>query len=69
LQQVEKFNYLELVFTSDGRPNKKINTRVCKSSTVLLELYLSVLEKRALSKTAKLSVFKSIVVTILAYGQ
>ena len=41
---------------------------VGKANVVLRELYCSVLTKRELSNTAKLSVFKSIFVPILSYG-
>jgi len=34
LQQVEKFKYLGLVFTSDGRQNEEIDTRIGKSNAV-----------------------------------
>jgi len=69
LQQVEKFKYLEVVFTSDGRRSEEIDTRIGKANTFLRELYHSVAAKRQeLSNTAKLSVFKSVFVPILTYG-
>jgi len=68
LQQVETFKYLRVVFTSDGSRNKGIDTRIDKANPVLPELYWSVVTKRELSKTAKLSVFKSVFVPILTCG-
>jgi len=56
LEQVEKFKYLGVIFTSDRRPGKEIDTRFGKSNAVLRELYWSVVTKRELSNTAKLSV-------------
>ena len=56
LQQVEKFKYLGVVFTSDGRRSEEIDTRVGKAITVLRELYHAVVTKRELSSTAKPSV-------------
>ena len=47
---------------------QEIDTRIGKANVVLRELYCSVLTKRELSNTAKLSVFKSIFVPILSYG-
>ena len=38
LHHVEKYQYLRVVFTSDGRRNKEIDTRICKASAVLREL-------------------------------
>jgi len=38
LQEVEKFKYLGMVFTSDGRWKKVIDTRIGKVSAVLCEL-------------------------------
>jgi len=48
LEQVEKFKYFEVVFTSDGRRNKEIDTRIGKTNAVLRELYRSVVAKREL---------------------
>jgi len=56
LQQVEKFKYLGVVFTSDGRRSEEIDTRVGKAITVLRELYHAVVTKRELSSTTKPSV-------------
>jgi len=47
---------------------QEIDTRIGKVNAVLCELHRSVLTKRELSSTAKLSVFKSIFVPILTYG-
>jgi len=47
-QKVEKFKYIGVVFTSDGRRNKEIDTQIGKTNTVLREVYLSVVIKREL---------------------
>jgi len=65
LQQVEAFKYLGVVFRSDESLNKGIDTLIGKANAVLHELYCSVVTKRELSKTAKLSVFKSVFFPIL----
>ena len=39
LQQVERFKYLRVVFTSDGNRNKEVDTRIGKANAVLRELY------------------------------
>jgi len=57
LQQVETFKYLGVVFTSDGRRNEAIDTPIGTAKAVLREIYRSVVTKRDLSNTAKLSVF------------
>ena len=54
--------YLMVVFASDGSRNKEIDTRIGKANAVLREFYCSVVAKRELSKTEKLSVFKSVFV-------
>jgi len=59
LQQVEKFKYLGMLFTSDERRNK-IDTRIGKANAVLRKLHRSVVIKRDVSKAAKLSVFETI---------
>ena len=57
-----------VVFASDGRWSEEIDTRIGQVNAVLRELYRSVVTKRELSNTAKLSVFKSVFVPILTYG-
>jgi len=57
LLQVETFNYLGLVFASDGRRNKEIHTRIGTANAVLCEIYRSAAAKRELSNTTKLSAF------------
>ena len=68
LKQVEKFKYLGVAFTSDGRQDKELNTQIGKASAVMRALHYSVVIKRELPKTAKLSIFKAVFVTILTYG-
>jgi len=54
LQQVVK--HLGVVFTSSGRKNKEIDTRIGKANVVLPELYRSVVAKREFLLTAKLAI-------------
>jgi len=67
LKRVEKFKYLGVVFTSDGRQDEELNTRMGKASTVMRALQNSVVTKRELSIKAKLSVFKTVFDPILTY--
>jgi len=67
LQQVEKFKYVGVVFTSDGRWCEQANRWIAKAKAVLHELYYSVITKREVSSTAKLSVFKSVFIPILTH--
>ena len=66
-KQVEKFKYLRVAFTSDGRQDVELDTRIDKASTVMRALHYSVVMKQGLSKKAKLSVFKAVFVPILTY--
>jgi len=68
LQQVEKFKYLGVAFTSGERRSEEIDTRVGKANAVLREFYCSVVRKLELLNTTKLSLFKSVFVPILNYG-
>ena len=68
LKQVEKFKYLGVAFTSDGRQDEELDTRISKASAVMRALHYLVVMKRELSKKAKLSVFKAVFVPILTYG-
>ena len=68
LKQVEKFKYLGVAFTSDGRQGEELDIRIGKASAVIQALHYSVVMKRELSKKAKLSIFKTVFVPILTYG-
>ena len=68
LMQVEKFKYLGVAFTSDGRQDEELDTRIGKASAVMRALHYSVVMKRELPKKAKLSIFKTVFVPILTYG-
>ena len=68
LKQVEKFKYIEVAFTSDGRQDEELDTRIGKASAVMRALHYSVVMKRELSKKAKLSIFKTAFVPILTYA-
>jgi len=52
----EELKNLGLVFTSDRRQNKELDTRIDKASTALHEFYRFVVTKQELSNIAKLSV-------------
>ena len=68
LKQVEKFKDLAVAFTSDGRQDEELDTRIGKASAVTLALHCSVVIKPELSKKAKLSIFETVFVLILTYG-
>ena len=68
LKQVGKFKYLGVAFTSDGRQDKQLDTRVGKACAVMRALHYSVVMKQELSKKAKLSIFRAVFVPILTYG-
>ena len=46
LKQVEKFKYLRVAFTSDGRQDEELDTRIGKASAVMRALHYSVVMKR-----------------------
>ena len=52
-----------------GRQDEELDIRIGKASEVLRALYYSVVMKSELSKKAKLSIFKTVFVPILTYGQ
>ena len=57
-----------VAFTRNGRQDEELDTRIGKASAVMRALHYSVIMKRELSKTAKLSIFKTVFVPILTYG-
>ena len=67
-EAVENFKYLGVAFTSDGRQDEELDTRIGKASAVMRVLHYSVVIKRELSKKAKLSIFKTVFVPILTNG-
>ena len=67
-KQMEKFKYLGVQFTSDGREDDELDTRIGKASAVMRALHYSVVMKRELSKKTKLSIFKTVFVPMLTYG-
>ena len=68
LKQFEKFKYLGVSFTSDGRQNSELDIRIGKTSAVIRQLHQSVVLKWELGTKAKLSIFRSVYVPILTYG-
>ncbi|MGH2507006.1 MAG: reverse transcriptase domain-containing protein [Ktedonobacteraceae bacterium] len=68
LQQVEKFKYLGVLFSSDGSLDQEIDRRIGSAAAIMRQLGRGVIRKRELSNTAKLSVFRSIFVPTLTYG-
>ena len=67
LQQTEKFKYLEVTFSSDGRQDE-LDTHIGKTSAVIHQLYQSVVLKQEQCTKAKLSFFRSVFFAILSYG-
>ena len=59
LKQVEKFRYLGVAFTSDGRQDEELVTRIGKASAVTRPLRYSVVMKRESSKKGKALNFQS----------
>jgi len=56
-----------VVFTCGERWNRKIDILIVRANAVMHELYCFVVTKQ-LSSTTNLSVFKSVLVVIFAYG-
>ena len=69
LKQVEKLKYLGIAFTSDGRQDKELDTRMGKANAEMRAWHNSVVMKRGLPKKAKLSIFKTVFEPILTFGR
>ena len=67
---MEKFKYLGVAFTSDGKQYEELVVRSGKASAVMRALHHSVVLKRELKKSSKvkLLVFKLLFVPILTYS-
>jgi exonuclease III len=68
LTEVEKFKYLGVTFTCDGKWDTELTTRIGAAAGVLRQLYRTVVTKRELSTKTKLSIYKSVYRPILTYG-
>ena len=68
LPQVEEFEYLEVLFTNDGRRDSEISRRLGQVEGVMKSLYQFVVVKRELSHKAKLSIFQAVYIPIFSYG-
>jgi len=67
LQQVERFKYLGVLFTSEWRQNKT-DTYIGRANAVLRKLIVPSSQKGELLNTTKLSDFKLVPVPILTYS-
>ena len=57
LKQVEKFKYLGVAFTSDGRQDEELDMRISKASGVMRALHYSVVMKREYCQKSQSSQF------------
>ena len=63
LKQAQKFKYLWVAFTSDGKQDEELDVQIVKSA-VMQTLHCSAVMKRELAKKAKFSIFKTVFVPI-----
>ena len=68
LQQTEKFSYLGDTFSSGGRYNNELDTRIKRAIALMCQFFRLVALKQDLCRKAKLSVFRSIFVPIITNG-
>ena len=68
MKQVEKFKYLGVAFTSDGKQDEELDTQIGKASAVVRALHYSVVVKREFLKKVKLSIFRTVFVSIFTCG-
>ncbi|CAF3333272.1 unnamed protein product [Rotaria sp. Silwood2] len=68
LNQVNKFKYLGVQFSSDGKQDGEIDRRIGAASGFLRSLYRSVVTKTELNKKTKMAIFKSVYRPTLIYG-
>ena len=68
LKTVGDFKYLGSVVSSDGSLDKEISAGICKASQALGHLKTRVLSHHNNRQSAKLKVYRSVVLTSLLYG-
>ena len=64
-----EFKYLGVLFPSERKMEQEIDKRIGAASAVMRTQRQSVVAKRELSQKAKLSIYRSIYVPTLSYGQ
>ena len=68
LKQMEKFKYLGVILSSNGKQDRKLDRLIGKASAVMRQLYRLIVLKRDLCTKAKLSVFRLVFLPIITYG-
>ena len=68
LTAVHQFAYLRCTISSDDKIDREVDNRLAKANIVFGRLYKSVWNSKHLKKGTKISVYRSIVLTILPYG-
>ena len=68
LPQVKEFQYLGILFSSEGTREREMGQRIGAAGAVLRSLCRTIVMKRELSQKAKLSIYRSIFIPTLTYG-
>ena len=68
LKTVDDFKYFGSVISSDGSLDKEISALICKASQALGRLKTRVLDQHSIRQSAKLKVYRAVVLTSLLYG-
>lgn len=69
MPSVEGFKYIGVLNTSEVKTEPEIDRCIGVSSAVILLLYRSVVVKKKLNQKAKVSIYRSIYIATLTYGQ
>ena len=65
---MEKFKYLGVLFTSEGKMELEVDRWIGAASALMQALYWTVVVKRELSQKAKLSIYQSFYIPTFTYG-
>ena len=68
LQAVDRFTYLGSTLSREVNINVEVNSRIAKASAAFGRLRKNVWERRGLSTTTKLKVYRAVVVTTLLHA-
>ncbi|KAJ8050889.1 hypothetical protein HOLleu_04263 [Holothuria leucospilota] len=68
LQTVDQFTYLGSIFTTANNIDAEINNRIAKASSAFRRMREKIWERRGISTTTKLKVYKAVVLTTLRYA-
>ena len=68
LEEVNNYEYLGVIISSDGRIEQEVLNRVRKATTAYYGMNNTIIGKTEISNKTKLQIFNAVIVPIISYG-